>query len=236
MKRTFFCLLGLLISIQIYGLTKAQKWELALTEIITVVNGDSHDTLNFGELNEKNKAKYSEWLKRDWSITNKEELLSTLADMEVDGHAVVLEKMQKIINDTDNYSIFNIVNKYKLSSRHYNYLKFTIANWSIYKNRSIKVWDWGRNISLCRWGYDCGYLSEEEAWERITYYAKKIQPLYKNWIDYGFDYYMGRVFWASGFGEDISYLYKTDKIYQELISNDGYWASLEWNIDLDSIE
>ncbi|MDR2176588.1 MAG: DUF1266 domain-containing protein, partial [Treponema sp.] len=73
-------------------------------------------------------------------------------------------------------------------------------NWNIFNDRNILAWDLGRNIALCRWGYDVGFLSEEEAWEKIMYYAKLIQPLYKSWEEYGYDYYMGRVFWASGFG------------------------------------
>ena len=64
------------------------------------------------------------------------------------------------------------------------------------------------------------------------YYAKKIQPLYSSWEDYGFDYYMGRVFWASGFGRELEYLFQTEEIYKKLIGEDGYWNSLEWDIDL----
>jgi hypothetical protein len=43
---------------------------------------------------------------------------------------------------------------------------------------------------------------------------------------------MGRVFWASGFGEDITYLRQTDPLYKKLIS--GYWKHLEWYTRLDA--
>jgi hypothetical protein len=36
--------------------------------------------------------------------------------------------------------------------------------------------DWGRSIALCRWGVDVGFLTGDEAWGRIMYYAKKYKP------------------------------------------------------------
>ena len=233
MKKTMVSVFLLIILFPIYSLTDAQIWALALTEIMTVVNNDSHDTLNFDKINENNRKMYIEMLVRDWGINNREELIETMNHMEVDGHAAALEKVKQIIRETKDYSIFNMLNTYQLSIKQYNYFKFVLSNWNLFSSRSIIVWDYGRNISLCRWGYDCGYLTEDEAWEKIMYYAKKIQQMYKSWEDYGFDYYMGRVFWASGFGEEINYLIKTDKIYRELISENGYWKKLSWNIELE---
>jgi hypothetical protein len=233
MKKVLVLVLFIIILFPCYSLTEAQRWALALTEIMTVSNNDSHDTLNFDEINEKNKKIYLELLARDWGVNNREELLETINRMEIDGHAGALEKVKNIIRETKDFSIFNMINTYQLSAKQYNYFKFVLSNWSLFGNRNIVVWDYGRNISLCRWGYDCGYLTENEAWEKIMYYAKKIQAMYTSWQDYGFDYYMGRVFWASGFSEEISYLIKTDKIYRQLIGENGYWKELKWDIDLE---
>ncbi|MDR2434075.1 MAG: DUF1266 domain-containing protein [Treponema sp.] len=217
-------------------LTKEQLWAIALTGIMTERNKSNYDTLNSSPMDERNKNIWLETLRRDWGINNRDELLETLDKMEHDGHASSLKFIQKIIMETieekGNFSIITIYNKYQLNSRQYNYLKFTILNWNIFNNRDILVWDLGRNIALCRWGYDVGFLTEEEALEKIMYYAKLIQPLYNSWEEYGYDYYMGRVFWASGFGEDVAYLLETYQIYQKLIGENGYWRNLEWNIDL----
>lgn len=219
-------------------ITESQKWAIALTGIMTEANYDSFTTLNSDDLNEENKNDYKRMLTRDWGVSSREDLLTTLSKMEKDGHTTELILCQKIINDNEieniGFNIFAIINKYNLTSKQYNYLKFTIANWSIFNNKNILVWDLGRNIALCRWGFDCGYLTEEEAWTKIMYYAKIIQPMYTNWKEYGFDYYMGRVFWASGFGSDVDYLIKTDPLYRTLISDTGYWNTLTWNINLDN--
>jgi hypothetical protein len=217
-------------------LSKEQLWAIALTGIMTERNECNHNTLESNERNTRNRNTWRNTLSRDWDVHNKEELLETLETMENDGHAASLKFVQNIVRDTlqenASFSIMAMYNQYRLSSRQYNYLKFLIPNWDLFNSRTILAWDLGRNIALCRWGYDAGFLTEQEAWTKIMYYAKKIQPLYQSWEEYGFDYYMGRVFWASGFGEDINYLLETDPIYRKLTGESGYWHNLEWNIDL----
>jgi hypothetical protein len=95
------------------------------------------------------------------------------------------------------------------------------------------AWDLGRIIALCKWGYACEYLEEEEAWEKVMYYAKKIQPLYTSWEEYGMDYCAGRIFWAAGSGNEVSILSRTEQIYRYLISRTGYWRNFTWDINLD---
>jgi hypothetical protein len=218
-------------------LTKEQLWAIALTGIMTERNRSSRNTLNADVMNKKNTDKWLEVLKRDWGINNREELLEAIENTGKNGHASALKTIKLIIEEMANsqgqsFTIFDINNKYQLSQKYYNYLKYVISNWSIYKNRTILAWDLGRCISLCRWGYQVGFLTEEEAWEKIMYYAGKIQPLYSSWNDYGYDYYMGRVFWASGFGEDTDYLKQTDPIYKKLLSS--YWHKIDWRTDLNA--
>jgi hypothetical protein len=223
-------------SILFSELTRRQLWAISLTGIMTEINKSNRNTLNAGQMNEKNTESWLETLRRDWGINNREELLQTLDKTENNGHAAALKFIQQIVRETINergqdFSIINIYNKHQLSSRQYNYLKFTVLNWNRFNNRTILAWDLGRNISLCRWGYDTGFLTEDEAWEKIMYYAKKIQLFYNSWEEYGYDYYMGRVFWASGFGDDITYLLQTDPVYKKLMT--GYWNNLEWYTKLD---
>jgi hypothetical protein len=62
--------------------------------------------------------------------------------------------------------------------------------------------------------------------------VKIIQTLYNSWEEYGYNYYMGGVFWASGFKLDERYKTETFSIYQRLVSTNGLWYNLEWNIVL----
>jgi hypothetical protein len=217
-------------------LPKNRLWALALTGFLTIANNDQHDLLGFDDINENNRNNYLELLRRDWSINNREELLEAIQTTENDGHAAVLRTIkqiiQEILDDQSDFSIVAVFNKYHLNSRYYNYLKFTVINWNRFSGRTILAWDLGRTIALCRWGYNVGFLTEEEAWEKIMELARRIQTTYQSWEEFGYDYYMGRVFWASGFGDDINYLVQTDKLYNDLTGEDGYWKNLEWGVDL----
>jgi hypothetical protein len=178
-------------------------------------------------------------LKRDWGITTREELLAMMDGLEKGGHAASFKEIQGIVHDIS--STKNESEARAMLIRNYNWnqvkidrLTYVISNWDQYKDRTIKAWDLGRNISLCRWGYNVGFLTEAEAWKRIFHYASLIQPLYDSWEEYGYDYFMGRVFWASSNGEEESYFTRTEPIYKKLINS--YWGWFDWHIDLDQDE
>jgi hypothetical protein len=190
-------------------------------------------------MDERGRNNWLTVLSRDWDITTREELLETLDRMENGGHAASFKEIQEIIHEisgTKNESEARamLLRKYSWNETKINRLTYVISNWDQYQNRTIKAWDLGRNISLCRWGYNVGFLTEDEAWEKIFYYARLIQSLYNSWEEYGYDYFMGRIFWASGFGEEKSYLARTEPIYKKLINS--YWGWLDWHIDLDQDE
>jgi hypothetical protein len=213
-------------------LTKEQFWALSLAGIMTEMHEVSRNTLNPDEINERNINRWLTTLKRDWEVNNREELLKTLDSTENSGHAAALKYIRQIIGEMMNQgvSIFDIFNKYQLSQRYYNYFKFTITNWNLLNNRTILAWDLGRNISLCRWGYEVGFLTEDEAWEKIMYYARKIQLFYNSWNEYGFDYYLGRLFFASGSGQDINFMLQTDPLYKKMITS--IWNHIDWYTNL----
>jgi hypothetical protein len=105
MKRLVLCLLVLTnIRVCLFAeLTEARRWAVALTGIMTELNNDSHDSLNFDVLNGVNKRNYLELLRRDWGITTREELLETLTVMELNGHASSLAFVKKIVTIQPEY-------------------------------------------------------------------------------------------------------------------------------------
>ena len=210
-------------------LTEGQLWAIALTGIMTELNNDTHLTLE-SRLSDADK-RYLEVLKRDWGINNRDELLNMLDSLERGGHTASFNSMKKLIIE-NNGNIEEILEKYQLEDYEINRLPFVITNWHIYENMTIRSWDLGRSIALCRWGYDVGFLTEKEAWGKIMYYAKQIQPLYSSWDEYGFSYMGGRLFWASSFGSVNDYIAITSVVYNALISESGYWHSLRWDIEL----
>jgi hypothetical protein len=195
-------------------LSQEQLWAIALTGIVSERNGSNKNTLNSLTINDNNRSIWLEVLRSQWGINNRNDLLERLDYMENDVHASSLKLIQVIISeeiisvkmgDEENI-VVNTKNKnYQLGKRQYNSLLFTINNWDDFKNRSNLAWIYGNNIELCRWGYNVGFLTEKEAWEKIMYYANIIKLLYNSWEEYGYDYYMGGVFWASGYKIDEKY-------------------------------
>jgi len=240
MKRYLIFIICFLIfnSFLFAELTKTQMWAIALTGIMTESNRSNRNSLNTSAMNESGRNTWLNVMSRDWDVNTREELLETLESLENGGHSASLKEIQNIIYEiygiTNEYDVITILEKYSWDETKINRYNYVTANWGKYYYRSIRSWDLGRSISLCRWGYNTGFLTEEEAWERIFHYAKIIQSLYNSWEEYGYDYLMGRVFWASGFREEENYFARTEPIYQKLLRS--YWSLIDWNIDLDQPE
>ena len=230
-----FLFLNALLSAE---LTKAQLWAISLTGIMTEVNRSYRNTLNTLALDERGINNNRGTLSRDWEITTREGLLENLDILERGGHAASFREIQEIVFEINKaateYEVINILNRNTWDQTKLNRFNYIWNNWGQYQSRTIKAWDLGRSISLCRWGYGAGFITEDEAWERIVYIAKLIQPLYNSWEEYGYDYFMGRLFWASGSRSEESYLAATEPIYRKLL--DSYWSWLKWDIDLDEPE
>ena len=223
-------------------LTKAQLWAISLTGILTEANSSYRNSLNAFAMNDSGRSTALRLLNRDWGIFTREELFEALDSLEEGGHAAAFREIQEIINEINEsieagYNeevIYAILNKQEWDNIKWIRFRYVHNNWDKYQNRTIKAWDLGRSISLCRWGYSVGFLTEEEAWKRIFHIAGLIQPLYSSWEEYGYDYYMGRLFWASSSGEEESYLQRTEPIYRKLLNS--YWSWLDWNVDLEAEE
>ena len=215
-------------------LTKSQMWAISLTGIMTEVNSSNRNALHASTMDERGRNTWLNTLRRDWSVTTREELLETLDRMERNGHAYSFIEIKDIVYEIkearSEQELNSILFRYRWDQTKLRRLNYVLANWDTYYNRTLIAWDLGRNISLCRWGYNVGFISEDEAWERIFHYARIIQSIYGSWEEYGYDYFMGRVYWASGSGEEQKYFSVTKPIYDKLMNS--YWSWMDWYVDL----
>ena len=240
MKKSLVCITFIFIfnSFLYAELTRAQMWAISLTGIMTEINRSNRNSLNTSTMDVSGRNIWLEVLSRDWGITTREELLETLERMEYGGHAASFREIQEIIYEVNKaqneQEIAVVFQRYQWDQTKYNRFIYVYSNWDRYYNRTLKSWDLGRNISLCRWGYNVGFLSDKEAWDKIFHYARIIQTMYSSFEEYGLDYFMGRLFWASGFEEQESYFTRTEPIYKQLM--ESYWNWLDWDINLDQIE
>jgi hypothetical protein len=94
----------------------------------------------------------------------------------------------------------------------------------------IAAWDFGRYINLCRWGVVCGWITEQEAWDRIIPAARLLQSSYTSWDNFAADYLLGRNFWSPQDAADNETIrYRITLLKQP---PKGLWASIDWNQSL----
>ena len=60
----------------------------------------------------------------------------------------------------------------------------------------IFAWDFGRCIVVVRSAYDCGFVSEEDAWEIIEVIGRAAGKHYVSWKDLAAGYLIGRAMWS----------------------------------------
>ena len=91
------------------------------------------------------------------------------------------------------------------------------------------AWDYCRLVWVAGVSYVAGYLTEEEAWQRIVPAARAIQVNYSSWREMGEDYLRGRQRWNGR--RDPQF----DQIFQLLTNPDDRnspWNKNKWNTDL----
>jgi hypothetical protein len=97
--------------------------------------------------------------------------------------------------------------------------------------RGILAWDLCRYICLCRWGVQCGFITEDEAWQLMMPVGVKVQKLYKSWDELAGVYLIGRDFWSHS-----QYMQGWDKVAPDLNyllkDKESPWVQLPWGTKL----
>lgn len=74
------------------------------------------------------------------------------------------------------------------------------------------AWDMGRMVNVARYACDCGYISENVAWEYIFFAEQQSASCYPDWASFGRAYVIGRAIWG---GKNLN-LYETINIVKSL--------------------
>ena len=208
-----------------------EAWALATTAVLTEHNHDRHDLLGNAERTADNIAKVHQRLKFWWGVTNREELLRALQQLELGGHRRSFAQMGAFLSSAtpEQQALFTA------AIAHSDQLTYRVAvvrkHYATLGKKSLLGWDYSRYIMLCRWGYLLGYLSEQEAWDKIWPAALLLQRTFASWSDLGINYLIGRAFWSvqetrkSGKAYYASYVH----LFQEPTSP---WRQCPWTLPL----
>lgn len=209
-------------------LSESRRYGLALSGVLAAQNHCHHDVLI--PSNETAQT-CKRTLYRDWSINDAKDLQSKLEWLaNGDGqNRQFMEMLSFLIAlEADTRRAFIEANRNDAER----YAQLFIVNRSLFRLQyaGIMAWDSGRYIMLCRWGVLSDFLSVEQAWRLIMAQARRVQPYFTDWYDYGISYATGRQFWMGNLSaHHITYL--MDNIKELFIDDSAPWR-LPWHVDL----
>jgi hypothetical protein len=210
---------------------------LAFGAILDSQNGSPHSRLmptmaqaERQKAEEKEKEMLASW----WDIHNREELLETLDKLKSgeNGHRRAYWEIRRrlLYGKMENY--LGVISEASPENNGGARAFIVATHLSPLRGATLPItaWDFGRYINVCRWGVICGWISEQEAWDRIIPAARLLQASYTSWDDYAADYLLGRNFWspqAASDNETIRYTVALLKLPPK-----GLWSTIRWNESL----
>ena len=174
--------------------TPAKEWAIACGGLLSAMNGQYQNSLETAESTPEEIAAQKKSLERWWGVTDRESLLRILQWVQDDGHRKGWDRLADAIESGAPALKSELAQQNPKSQ---NQINVCTKYYKQVGAKSLLGWDYSRYIELCRWGYMCGYLSKDEAWEKIMPAAKLLQKTFDSWEDLGQNYIIGRKYWST---------------------------------------
>ena len=198
-------------------LSNEQQHALSVGSIMRIARGEVVNALTS---NDDDAYLIADTIKNQWDVYDHDSAIHTLDWLKNEGHRDIYIAVKQITETTEWYLaedsirtglplIINIdtsdeeaaegVMRRALSF--YDNMKQIIR---INKNsgegplsypETISSWDYGRLVNMSCWSYECGYITEDEAWSYITYALEQVKKDYRSWSEYAETYLFGRKVW-----------------------------------------
>jgi hypothetical protein len=215
--------------------SQAKLWCLACSGILWERNGDNFTTLAGQQVSAKSIAERKKFLSQWWGIKNRNDLYENMMELtEGGGRRGEFEYLVKNIIPLDEAKRQDFLREHSEAPNLPAKLKFVKETLEKNGTQSIPAWDYCRAICLCRWGYSCGYISQQEAWFFITQCATELQKSFSSWENMGKNYMIGLSFWDQRYSQSEGELY--EQALQRLLENPSSpWRQLPWNTTLEEL-
>ncbi|MBI5191524.1 MAG: DUF1266 domain-containing protein [Nitrospirae bacterium] len=211
-----------------------EAWGLACSALLTERNRERHDLLAGNKSTDSNIEIERRVLSSWWGIKSRGDLNKTLKWLEEEGHRADFEKIGRAVAPLSDSRFAELIKQFEGEVDVVNKLKIAREYYGKLGTKSLIGWDYARYVFLCRKGYLIGYLSEEEAWNRIAMAATTLQRTFGSWEELGENYLIGRSFWSYEQTQHAGSLFRDD--YQKLLSDpQSPWRLNPWDISLSSM-
>jgi hypothetical protein len=207
-----------------------REWGLAASALLAELNHQRHDSLAGVALTEDRKRSSRQGLEIWWSVLNREDLFTTLSWLDSGGHRQEFAAFGQRVSQMDPDEFKTLLAG--VDSENANSLVIARRYYQKLGSQSLIGWDYARYISVCRMGYVVGYISEDEAWQRIMYAARILQRTFGSWRELGDNYLIGREFWSLAQTQKDGQAMRA--AYERLLSNSSSpWNRISWTLNLE---
>jgi len=208
-----------------------RAWVLATTALLSYRNRDRLDMLPPNVRSDSSTAQSRAILHEWWGVDRRLDLLQTLDRLDAGGHRVVFqERGRAFVAMTDRQFEAALAGARK-QPHAIRRMKLVREYYAKHRADSFVGWDYCRYIMLCRWGYQVGFLTQDEAWGRMVPAARKIQQAFHSWADLSQDYLVGRELWSPEETEKTGALYREIEAWL-LKAPRSEWNRLPWSMEL----
>lgn len=196
--------------------SEEQQKYLALGSIMKVAREEHVDSLYSGSSALRD---HIDTLQYQWEVSDHDSSVHVLDWLKNEGHRSVYKSVKTIIENNQWYDVLvkieselpveldldmededdrgiisralSFYDNMKQSVRHNQ--KF--GGYYTYYPETISAWDYGRLVNLSCWCFECGYITEEEAWGYIGFAKEYAMKDFNSWTEYGQNYLFGRGVW-----------------------------------------
>lgn len=213
-------------------LSPAQQWALATSALLTARNRERHDVLGGVEPSPGAAGKARQLLDEWWDTRDRAGLLRSLQWIENGGHRMQFAQLGRELTAHPSAEVEALQTDPRIADDVRRKIAVVVREYDRLGAKGLLGWDYARYVSLCRWGYVAGYLSEDEAWLRIMKAARLLQQTFGSWRELGQNYLIGRAFWSPIETDRNGQLYEAT--FQRLVSEpQSPWVRLPWRTRLE---
>jgi len=210
---------------------KQKKWALATCAVLTEAREGRHDVLADRKPTLGAQIMERSALSRWWGIENRMDLFEMLLWLQTGGHRKNFDEMGKRIASLSPGEIAGMKNAVAGNVERSNDIDIVLKHYTEFGDKSILGWDYTRYVALCRWGYVVGFISEDEAWEKIMPVARLLQQRFDSWEDLGNNYIIGRRFWSAKETARQGKLIRS--AFNKLLTDPSSpWNTIPWDLDM----
>jgi len=197
-----------------------QRWALALSAVITELNGGHHDALGGWGENEHTRAWCKNHLAKFYGIASQADLASMAKWLYQEGHT----KDARALLSSAAQAGASEERDAETDAR----ARVVLDNREEIEKRGVLAWDTARLVAVLGWSAWAGYIGEIPAWEVMLMAGARAQQTYDSWESFARGYELGRLFWAEGAPHE-----PTARAIEKLTTDPASpWKTLAWNFDL----